>query len=280
MSSLRPAADGILEIARSFLFVPGNRPDRFAKAALCGADEIVCDLEDAVAHTDKLSALSNTAAWLSNGGEACVRINGASTPWHLDDIEGLKGARGLRGVMVPKAEDAEALKHVSEALEHKVPLIALVETARGLLHARDIAAVPSVVRLAFGSIDFSLDVGAGEEPHALLFARSALVIAGRAGRTSPPIDGVTTAIADQDSLAEACAHAASLGFGGKLCIHPKQIETVNRSFSPSTREVAWAENVLAAAQGGQVTAVEGHMVDKPVIDKAELVLRKHRRFER
>lgn len=262
--------------ARSFLFVPGDRPDRYAKAAASGADEVVCDLEDAVADAAKPDARRRTVAWLDDGGAACVRVNAAGTPWHLDDLEAVGRAAGLRGVVVPKAEDPEALALVAAALPAGVPLVALVETARGLLCAGELTAVPSVVRLAFGSIDFSLDISAQDDRSALLFARSSLVVAARAAGGPPPVDGVTTALDDPDALAEACAHAVSLGFGGKLCIHPRQVEAVHRAFSPTAEQVAWARRVLEAAGDGRAAAVDGHMVDRPVLAKADAVLRSTR----
>ena len=136
------------------------------------------------------------------------------------------------------------------------------------------AEAPRVERLAFGSIDFRLDAGIDGEAEELLYARSRLVLASRVAGILPPLDGVTAALDDPDRLAEDVDHARRLGFGGKLCIHPKQIEAVNRGFVPSEAEALWARRVLeaAGAAGMEVVRFEGEMIDRPVIERARGIL--------
>lgn len=263
--------------ARSLLFVPGDRPDRFAKAAAAGADLVVCDLEDAVAAAHKESARDAVATWLGAGGRAAVRVNGVSSQHFEQDCAALTGCPGLEAVVVPKAEDARALTAMAQRLGARVPVIALIETALGLDHAREIAGCEGVARLAFGSIDFAVDLDCSEDDDALLLARSGLVLASRLAQISPPVDGVSTDLNDGAVAGRDADHARRLGFGGKLCVHPRQVAAVNAAFSPSADEIAWATAVLGAAvleAGGQGGAVQigGRMVDQPVLDQARRII--------
>ncbi|WP_371779222.1 HpcH/HpaI aldolase/citrate lyase family protein [Streptosporangium subroseum] len=260
--------------ARSWLFVPGDRGDRFAKAAASGADVVVCDLEDAVAVDAKEPARAEVARWLGAGGVACVRVNARGTPFHDADVSALSGVRGLRAVMLPKAEDPRALGELSDALGPDTVVVALVETALGLHRAYDLASAPGVVRLAFGSIDFALDLGAEETPTSMLFARSSLVVASRAARVAAPIDGVTVALDDLSVVEAEAATAAGLGFGGKLCVHPRQVSAVNAAFSPGEEEVRRARRILDSVTDGGAGRLDGQMIDRPVVERARLVLRR------
>jgi citrate lyase subunit beta/citryl-CoA lyase len=251
----------VIEHARSFLFVPGDRPDRFAKAAAAGADVVVLDLEDAVAPAAKDVAREHVAAWLAEGHTAVVRINAAGTPWHAADRAAVAAAAA---VMVPKAERPEDLDGLSSVLP-------LVETARGIAAAAGLCAVPAVVRPVFGSIDLAADLGVDPLSRtALLHARSALVLAAAAAGCAPPVDGVTTALSDVDAVRADTRHAVELGFTGKLCVHPRQVPVVHDAFRPTGAEIAWARSVLAAGEG--VTAVDGRMVDRPVLLRARRLL--------
>lgn len=256
--------------ARSLLFVPGSRPDRFAKAAASSADEIVIDLEDAVALEDKASARIAARTWLTGNGYAIVRVNAADPELSLD-VESLTGLGGLRGVMVPKAENPEALSVVASRLG--VPVLALIETAAGMAAVRSVAAAQGVTRLAIGTIDLALDLGAEEDWEALLLARCELVLASRLAELPGPIDGITTAISSPDVVAEAVARARALGYTGKLCIHPSQLAPVHDSFRPASKDVSWAKEVIAAMAGGSAAAqVHGEMIDGPVLKRAERIL--------
>ncbi|MFC9128071.1 HpcH/HpaI aldolase/citrate lyase family protein [Streptomyces sp. NPDC057099] len=251
------------------LFVPGSRPDRFDKAASAGADLVIIDLEDAVAAPDKTRARSDAAAWLSLGNRAVVRINASGTPWAEDDLR--TAAEHGCPVMVPKAEDPAALADIAAHAGGRCPVIALVETALGVEHALTVSATPGVVRAAFGNVDLATQLGVSQDDHtALAHARSRLVLASAAAGISPPIDGVTTAVRDTDTLTADVAHARRLGFTGKLCVHPSQLAGVADGFAPSEQELRWARAVLGA--GDSVTTVDGRMVDKPVLERARRVL--------
>jgi citrate lyase subunit beta/citryl-CoA lyase len=250
------------------LFVPGNRPERFDKAAAAEADAIIIDLEDAVAGDAKDAARSALRTDFTTL-PVLVRINGIGTPWHDADMAALVG-HGFAAVMVPKAEASEAFMALCAA--SPIPVIALIESACGLSDARRIAATAHVARIAFGSIDFCADLGCAHSQEALLAARSELVLASRLGGLSAPIDGVTTALDDTELVASDARYARDLGFGGKLCIHPRQIEPIRSGFAPDEAEIAWAYKVLASSDGA--AAVDGAMVDEPVRIRARATLRR------
>ncbi len=260
-------------VARSWLFVPGNRPERFEKALASGADAVILDLEDAVAPADKDAAREAVAAWLSPDRPVYLRINAADTEWFADDLE-LVGNLGVAGVVLPKAEAADVLARVAVRLAPAAVLLPLVETGFGVARAETLAAQPRVLRLMFGTIDFQLDLGIDGEGEELAFFRSKLVLASRLAGVQPPIDGVTTAIRDLDRLQADTQRARRMGFGGKLCIHPDQVATVNRAFAPSDEELAWAHRVVeaAGAADGAAVAVDGKMVDRPVLLRAQRMI--------
>jgi len=209
------------------LFVPADRPDRFAKAAAAGADAVILDLEDAVAPGGKdaaREALASAADVLAQlRCPLLVRINAAGTPLHDDDLRAV-ACLPIAGVMLPKAEDAAVIKTVAQASGR--PVVALVESARGLAAARDLARAAD--RIAFGSIDFATDLGCAHVRDALLAGRSELVIASRLAGRPPPLDGVTTMYKDPAPVEDDARYAGSLGFGGKLLIHPAQIAPASR----------------------------------------------------
>ncbi|WP_084743006.1 HpcH/HpaI aldolase/citrate lyase family protein [Amycolatopsis australiensis] len=247
--------------ATTYLFVPGDRPDRFGKAVAAGADVVILDLEDAVAPADKDTARAEVAAWLAEN-HAMVRINAPGTPW-FDADAALVAARGVP-VLVPKAETPGVLTAFRE-------VVALVETARGVESAGELAAAPSVTRLAFGSVDLAAELGvAPEDPEPFAYARSRLVIASAAAGLAPPVDGVTTDLRDDERLAADVRYARRMGFGGKLCVHPRQIEPVRAGFAPTEAELAWATKVLTA--GASASAVDGQLVDRPVLARARRIL--------
>jgi len=268
MRDQTPASAGVL------LFVPGNTPRRFAKAIEAPADLIIFDLEDAVAPEQKDLARESVHGWIAAHGHdhVVVRINADGTCWHDDDI-GLARATGC-AVMIPKAEDADALAKTCDALGADQPVIALIETARGVRAAADVSAVPGVVRMAFGSIDLAAELGIDHDDRAaMLHARSTLVIAAAAAGLAPPIDGVTTAVRDDTKVSDDVRYARSLGMTGKLCIHPAQLAPARRALAPTPEEIAWATAVVAAARAGHgAVAVDGRMVDKPVVDRANRLL--------
>lgn len=258
----------------TYLFVPGDRPERFAKAQATGAGMVVIDLEDAVKPDDKDLARARVAEALSDGElRACVRINGGETPWFAEDLR-LLSLTGVTCVMVPKAEHPDVLAAVHAAAGPRATLIPLVETARGLGAARLLGECSSVLRLAFGSVDFQRDLAIEGDGEELLFARSRLVLASRQSDLAAPIDGVTLAVGDFAQTHQDAVRARRLGFGGKLCIHPAQVAPVMQAFMPDEKAIAWAKSVLAAAASASTGALtfEGKLIDKPVIDRAKTLL--------
>lgn len=245
-------------IIKTFLFVPGHQPTRFDKACASQADAIIIDLEDAVSPDDKDSARQAIAAWLPGPRPVMLRINPMDTPWFDDDLALCK-LPGVSGVILPKAEQAADLNRIAATLGPDIPLFPLVETAIGLWNAHDIAHANSVMRLMFGSIDFQADLGIDGEGDELLYFRSQLVLVSRLAGLQAPVDGVTTALDDPDQLSADVSYARRLGFGGKLCIHPKQVDLVNQGFLPSEADVAWAHRIVAAMQAanGAAVAVDG-----------------------
>lgn len=256
---------------RSYLFVPGNRSDRFTKASGSGADRIILDLEDAVGAGFKDDARDLVARWFAGGGSGMVRINGADTPWFDDDIAWIARVSGA-AVMVPKS-NADSLSLVSERLPGR-PLVALIETVEGLCGLREAARVKGVGRLAFGNIDFGSDARIPGSGEALDPARFEIVLASRLAGLPPPIDGVTAAIDDEESLASDISRARAMGFTAKLCIHPRQIDAVARGFAPTDLEMDWARRVMQVLEGagGSVAQMDGKMVDRPMADRARTIL--------
>lgn len=278
----RPDAPARIAAARSFLFVPGNRPDRFDKALTAGADAVIVDLEDAVPPTDKDEARARLGDWLDLDRPVLVRINGADTPWFGPDLA-LAGALGVAGIVLPKAASLDDLQAIdAAAADRSVPILPLIETAAGFIEMPRLATWPSVARLLFGSIDFQLDLGIEGEDDALLCFRSQMVLASRVAGLFAPVDGVTAAIGDVALLQADTQRARRLGFGGKLCIHPSQVPHVTAGFRPDAAKVDWARRVLdaqAAAGDAGAFQVDGKMVDAPVVALAERILAQARRDE-
>jgi citrate lyase subunit beta/citryl-CoA lyase len=263
------------EGARTLLFVPGTRPDRFSKAAASGADLVVIDLEDAVAEAYKETARDAVVDWLSGDAAevgAAVRVNAIGSDHHEADVAALVGQPGLRAVVVPMSEDPEGLSALAQLLGADVCVVALVETALGLHRVHDLAAVAGVRRLAFGHLDLAADLGSATDDTAMLMARSTLVLASRVAGLPGPVDGTTTTLDDPSTAAHDARRARALGFTGKLCIHPNQVAPVNAAFRPTDDELAWAHRVLEAAVTEGVARVDGHMVDAPVLLRARNLL--------
>lgn len=258
-------------IVRSYLFVPGDRPDRFEKASASGAHQVVIDLEDAVGLAEKRTARDAVGTWLASGRVAAVRINGADTEWFEDDLQVLRRTPPA-ALMLPKA-DTEAARRVVAALPG-CPVIALVETVKGYMELRQLAAVSGVSRIAFGSVDFGTETGIADEGDAMTAVRTQIVLESCHAGLVPPIDGVSTGFNDEAQMRQDALRSRQLGFGGKLCIHPRQVAAVNDAFQPDAAQIDWARRVLAAmaASNGAATAVDGKMVDKPVLEQARRIM--------
>lgn len=256
---------------RSYLFVPGQRPDRFEKARLSGAEAIILDLEDAVGPDLKDEARANVVNWFAQGGHGIVRINGKDSPWFRDDLAAFAAFEHAT-VMVPKADPA-SLTEVCDALPGRA-LIALIESAQGLATLRTSVTLPGVARLAFGNLDFGADTRIPGGGAVLDAARFEIVLASRLGNLLQPVDGVTTDLKDADVITSDVERARAFGFGAKLCIHPAQVTPVNTGFMPTGAEIDWAQRILKALEeaAGSVVQVDGKMVDRPLIDRAQQIL--------
>ena len=255
--------------ARSLLFVPATHPGRFAKAVASGADVVIIDLEDAVPGDGKAEARDNAAAFLSQEGRAVVRINSHGSEHQEKDIAAISGLPGLSGVMIPKSESADDVDAVGRALE--VPTIPLIESARGVQNATEIADAEHTTRIALGDQDLMADLGSGAE-ELITFARHALTYAAAAAALPGSIDGISLAVGDRDRVRDSAERGRALGFRGKLCIHPNQVPVVNAAFAPSPEEIEWARRVHDAS--GQAVAVmdDGTFVDAPVFKRAQAIL--------
>lgn len=265
--------------ARSFLFVPGNRPERFVKAAQSGADAVVIDLEDSVPDSQKAQAREAlNHAWpdlVSLGCPLVVRCNALDQAGGQEDLRSLLSLNGLAAVMVPKADSAAALGAVHRLLP-QLAILPLIESAAGYAALDSLAQVDGVARLVLGHIDFMADTGmqcsAGEPELAPL--RFAMAMATRLQGLAPAVDGVTTAIAEPELLREDTRRALRYGFGAKLCIHPAQVAVLHEVLAPTPHELDWARRVIAADadSGGAAVQVDGRMVDLPVVLQARRLL--------
>lgn len=264
-------------LPRSYLFVPGHRPERFDKALASGADAVILDLEDAVPPDAKDAARQAVAAWLlqrnrpGTGPEVLVRLNACGTAQHAADVAAC--VCGVDGVVLPKSETADDLAALAQALPGAA-LLPLVETAAGLAASLALASVPGVQRLVFGTIDFQHDLGIEGDGEELLWFRSQLVLNSRLAGKGAPVDGVSTALDEPAQILSEARRARRLGLGAKLCIHPRQIAPVHEAFAPTAAQLEWARRVLEAARasGGAAVALDGAMVDRPVILRAEALL--------
>lgn len=269
--------------ARSFLFVPANRPERYAKALAAGAGAVIIDLEDAVAPDVKAQARQQLAAGFDSlqAGERAqvlVRINAAGTPWHADDLAlvGRLSQGGLGGVVLPKAEAVADLVQLAATAGPACAVLPLIESAAGLAVLDGLAACAGVTRLVFGNLDFQADLGmaCGPDEAELQPVRLALVLASRRAGLPAPVDGVTASTADTLQLQQDAARSRRGGFGAKLCIHPAQVAVVQAALAPTAAERDWAQRVIQGSRqaGGAVFTLDGRMVDTPVLRLAERTL--------
>jgi citrate lyase subunit beta / citryl-CoA lyase len=286
-----------LPLLRTLLFVPGDRPDRIAKAAASAATGIAIDLEDAVALSQKdaaRAAVTNTLSGLprDDGPVVCVRINAVDSGLAEADVTALESVLSrIDLVMVPMSADPDGVRHASHLLARAesaaghaagaIGLIPLVETAAGILDARALAAAdPRVYTLSFGPADLSRELGItptadGDE---FLHARSQLVLAAAAAHRPPPIDGPFLDLGDDDGLDRSSRRARQLGFSGKQVIHPAQIATVAAAFAVDPQDIAWARDVDAAFSAAEAQGVssirlpDGTFVDYPIARRARAIL--------
>lgn len=276
---------------RTFLFAPGNHARKVAKVFDCGADNVILDLEDAVAKSEKVAtrALIVEALKRPHRGGAYVRVNAFTTEFCYGDAVAVVGP-GLDGIILPMVESREqliAFDWLLGALERErglpiggIDIIPIIETGKGIANARAIAASGTrVKRMAFGAGDYTLDMNiewtlAESE---LEHARAEMAVASRAAGLEGPIDTVWVHINDLEGIARSATRARQLGFQGKMCIYPPQVEVVNRAFAPSEKEIAFARRVVdafekAEREGSSSIQLDGFFIDYPIVYKARRTL--------
>ena len=231
------------EHARSWLLVPGTKPEDFDAAANGSADAVILDIEDAVDPSHKEEAREDVASWLIGGGEAWVRVNDVTTPYWADDLRALRDLPGLQGVMLAKTEDPSQVTNTYHVLGARTRVVALVESAIGIECAPDIARAEGAFRLAFGSGDFRRDTGMAADNMAMAYPRAKLVVASRCGKLPGPIDGPTVGTS-HPVLREQSQVTVSMGMTGKLCLSTDQVPIINEVISPTPTDVAWAKEFL------------------------------------
>ncbi len=258
--------------AYSYLFVPGNRLDRVFKALGTEADIVIVDLEDAVHESQKNQTRGALSAFVSERS-IYVRINGSRTKHHEKDLEMLTRMSWLSGVVVPMVEAGSDLDATRSVLGTDISVIALIETARGIVAADEVAS-SGIARLAFGCVDYASDVGASQSDELFAYPRSRLVVASAAAGLPAPVDGPSVSFKKLDALAVESRTARRIGMGAKFCIHPAQVAEVNRTFAPTEAEMEWARKVIAAANNDAsgASAISGEMVDAPVVARARGIL--------
>ena len=265
--------------ARSLLFVPGHRPELFEKALRSGADAVVLDLEDSVPTAQKALARDaierEWARLKSFGVPLVVRINAPQTPAGEQDLPWLTQLPALDAAMLPKAESAATLAQVRERLGG-IAVLPIIESAAGYATFASLAAAPGVLRLVLGHVDFMADTGlqCDETQSELAPLRFAIALATRLNRLAPAVDGVTVELGDEARLRDDTLRAVRFGFGGKLCIHPRQVPVVHQALAPTQQELDWARRVIAAdaAAAGAAVQLDGRMVDLPVVLQARRTL--------
>lgn len=270
--------------ARSYLYVPGNRPEKLAKAALRGADALILDLEDAVPPEEKDGARRAVVEWLCGpavpgGPEIWVRVN--SGPLLADDVRPLVRIERLAGVYLPKVASRDDVMALGIRLhDSALGIVPLIETAAAVLDAAAIASAPRIAHVALGEADLGAELGIDASPDGREWSsiRTQVVLASAAAGIDPPVGPVSTDFADLDALRASTHALRRMGFGGRAAIHPAQVAIINEVFTPSEDEVRAAKELIAAleAAGGATTGPDGRMIDEPVIKAARLVLARAR----
>jgi citrate lyase subunit beta/citryl-CoA lyase len=258
--------------ARTLLFVPANRPERFEKALTSGADLVILDLEDSVPEDVKALARSNIESmWPRVSTFAvpmAIRINAIGSEEGERDLAWLAALNPAAALMVPKTDSAAALKRVHKCFQNPL-ILPMIESAAGYAAVTSIAQMRGVVRLVIGHVDFMADVGfqCGEAQEELMPLRYAVAIASRLSELASAVDGVTVEVGDEQRLRDDVGRALRFGFGGKLCIHPRQVDIVHQAMLPTAQDLDWARKVMTAsdAANGAAVQVDGRMIDLPVV---------------
>lgn len=267
---------GMATSLRCPLFVPATRAGLIPKAQASGADAVIVDLEDAVAMDRKDEARDALAAFLADDPEArvIVRINAADSGELDADLALCEGHAGIAGIMSPKAESRGALERVARLGK---PVWPLLETPAGVLALESLTRVAGVEQFAFGALDFAFEANLTPDSDGgravLDYARHQLLMHSHAAGLMPPLESVYPDFKSPERLHAIALRARDMGFGGMLCIHPAQIETVRTAFSPSEDELGWAQRVMdASRRNSGAFQVDGQMVDAPVLARAQRIL--------
>mgnify|MGYP006277469677 CR=1 FL=1 len=268
-----------LGFCSNFLFVPGTRSERFLKALDSGASGVILDLEDAVAEEDKETARNTIrAAWSQFSEEQkkrlVIRTNSPGSKFYAADLI-LAQELQVACILIPKSESLDQINGAALVLPNTA-IIPMIETAVGLHHLNEIANSNQVLRLALGNLDLQADLGmiCDAQETELQTARYQIVLASRLARITPPVDGVTPSTDDLPRITDDAERAKRMGFGAKLCIHPKQVAIVQAAFMPTEEEIQWAQRVIEADQSSKGGAVklDGKMIDRPVVLLAKRTL--------
>ncbi len=263
----------------NFLFVPGTRPERFLKALDSGASGVILDLEDAVAEEDKETARAAIrSAWPQFSDEQkkrlVIRTNSPGSKFYSADLI-LAQELKVACILIPKSESLDQINGAALILPNTA-IIPMIETALGLHHLNEIANSNQVLRLALGNLDLQADLGmmCDAQETELQTARYQIVLASRLAQITPPVDGVTPSTDDLPRITDDAERAKRMGFGAKLCIHPKQVAIVQAAFMPTEEEVHWAQRVIEAdkASKGGAVKLDGKMIDRPVVLLAKRTL--------
>lgn len=265
-----------VKMIRTALFVPGSRPERFTKALASGADAVIVDFEDAVEETLKVQARTDLGEFLNANPDArvLVRVNAPEHAEHAADLAFCRQQAGVTRIVLPKVETP---KQAATAAGCGKPVWPIVESAKGLANLPSIAAVAGIERLSFGSLDLALDLGLNTGTVAagviLDQARYQILLHSRIAGLQAPLDGVHPAFDDADGLRAVTRHARDMGFGGALCIHPRQVDVIHQALMPDAEQLDWARRVIAAGKGAAAAyTVDGQMVDAPVLARAAQLL--------
>lgn len=247
------AADLPARLSRSWLLTSAANTSLFAPALASEADSVIFDIEDAVPEEDKDNARVNMIQAMKDGASAWVRVNDITTAHWEKDLAALSEVDNLRGIVLAKTEHPDHITKTAMMSRAGTPVVALIESAVGLMNAYDIARAPGVFRLAFGVGDFRKDTGASGDAMALAFARSTLVTASRVGELPGPIDGPSNGVS-REGLEDACKVTQSMGMTGKLTLDPDQADTINHALAPSEQEIRWAREMIEKANSGHTGA--------------------------
>ncbi|HEU4947529.1 MAG TPA: CoA ester lyase [Kribbella sp.] len=261
------------------LYVPANRPDRFAKAVAAGSDLVVLDLEDAVPVGEKAAARASVVTWIVERdatGPVEVRVNAPGSPWIADDLAALADVPGVR-LRLPKVESADDVRDVLETVP-AARISALLESPLGLEKAFEIATADErVIAVALGEADLASSLGV-DGSAGLAWARGRVVAASRAAGLGAPMMSVYAHVNDEDGLRRSCLAGRELGFVGRAAIHPRQLPIIVECFTPTDSQVAQATALLAAveeagaAEGGVIVLPDGRMVDPAMVGRAREIL--------